>query len=186
MALRSEVDPQMKAVQDCLIALLCTTHWVTGNLYGVIVKAKEISKEDKSRLKTKAHEEWMEWIRGGNAHGLRRQHRFLRTPQAWTQGTVGRPGLLLDQEAKARQERGDWDLRLLTGVLGDAEAPLGAQAEVEEQANQWAGHWGENDAELNDEDERPLVEETQLRVPRITVSQLERAAKSFPDSTGLG
>ena len=57
---------------------------------------------------------------------------------------------MLDQEARARQERGNWDLRLLIGILGDAEAPLGAQAEVEEQANQWASHWGENDAELKD------------------------------------
>ena len=45
MALRSEVDPQVKAVQDWLIALLCTTHWVTGNLYDVIVKPKDSSKE---------------------------------------------------------------------------------------------------------------------------------------------
>ena len=149
------------------------------------------------------HREWSEWIRGGPAEGLRRQHRFLRIPQGWAPVSVGRPRRLLDKEAAEAQERGDREFRLLLGALGDEEAPLGQQAEAEQQADEWAEHWGEghsfdewavsraaamlqrghgeNRRQHNDDEQ----DDGQQMEP-ITVDELDKAASSFPDAAGLG
>ena len=96
----------------------------------------------KAQLNTRVHEDWMKWLRGGPAGGVGRQHRFVRTPQGWIPGSVGRPRRLVDKERRDADARDDRELRLLLGGLGDEEAPLGRQAEVEDQANVWGRHWG--------------------------------------------
>ena len=125
----------MQKIQRWLRALLCTNEWVSGLVLGPLAEAAEALAKAQASLNTRIHEDWMRWITGGPSGGIGRQHRFLRTPEGWTPSSVGRPKKSLDKATRDTAAKRDWELRLLLDGLGAEVAPLGRQAETEDQAN---------------------------------------------------
>ena len=190
MALRFEAEPGMKEIQAWLLQVIRTDCWVSGELHAQVIVARGKLKAEQKSLRDTVHKEWMSFITGGPAEGLRRQHRFLRTLDGWKPASIGRLGGLIDSEAQVVLDKRNCGFRMITGVLGDDLAPLGRQAEAEFQANAWGKHWrevkgGRSGSGEEDGDANVMSPGDEDCVKPITVEDLEAAAKTFPDATGL-
>ena len=98
---------------------------------------------------------WLEWMRGGPAGGLRRQHRFTRVPTGWTESaacsgrdvTVGDnddlEGLSTDMGEEDNPDGlSEEQLRQLKMSAVSKGSPVDAQCEANDQADAWAVQWG--------------------------------------------
>ena len=183
MALCKQDDIELRRIQSWLKEMIRSDDWAEQQVVGYVARAATEMHDAQAKLNTCVHNEWLAWLNGGPAKGLGRQHRFLRTTQGWVPSTVGRPRRLLDKARKEVEDKYDRELRLLLGGLGDELAPLGRQAEAEEQANEWGRHWGEDEVNVKDIT-WPLPKGEELTP--ITVDRLEKAVMTFPAQTGLG
>ncbi len=132
--------------------------------------------------------EWQQWMNGGSARGLGRQHRFTRVVHGWVPDACGGAGARQRPDdsrgdgkhgqAGEHGEHGDHRLRVAEAA---GAGPLGVQATVERQADLWAEIWGEG-KDLP----RPNWPSDMGRMPRRpTVGEVRAAAKTFPWNTGL-
>ncbi len=140
-------------------------------------------------------DDWNEWIRGGPAGGLGRQHRFSRVQAGWVPSKVDVPARRSEAAVSddcGETNRAEVDAEPQVGretvdrVLRQTEhgmRPLNVQDVVEDQARVWAEFWaaGEN---LPEPAWPQNVDD--LALPRPTVGQLRSVLKSFASGTALG
>ena len=164
-------------------ATLDDGHAVTS-LHAVAIAHAEAT-ERESRRSNVAN--WIQWMVGGSSHGLRRQHRFTREPTRWIDSRVAAAPPPSDVPAPAHdRECNDVDSqtsRLLRWDVHSAPAPLGSQALVDREAEDWSRHWAAG--------EEPSLtfswpDDMGPALPRPTVSAMKAAANTFSSDTGLG
>ncbi len=180
-------------VANAAAALLATTSTeAVKELEGC---ARQAAEREERRLAKVRADDWDEWIRGGPAGGLGRQHRFSRVQAGWVPSKVGLPERRSEAAVSGgcgETDRADIDDEPQVGretvdrVLRQTEhgmRPLNVQDVVEDQARVWADFWaaGEN---LPEPAWPKNVDD--LALPRPTVGQLRCALKSFSSGTALG
>ena len=125
--------------------------------------------------------QWLEWIKGGPASGLGRQHKFTRTTHGWVPTRVGVPPHAHPRDSDARCENSQTATSRIAQAASGPARPLSAQEVVEAEADEWAKHWGSDTQPPNIEwpsDLGPMP-------ARPTVHRLRRVLRTFPARTGL-
>ena len=131
---------------------------------------------------------WLQWVVGGPARGLRHQHRFTREPTGWIDTRVdtapppddGRPPSVGEREGDGIYVQ---ESRLLRWDVHSAPAPLGQQALVDREADEWALHW---QVGVGPPTALPWPTDMGPALPRPTVADIHAAAMKFSADTGLG
>ncbi len=158
--------------------------------------AREAAKKEEDNLAAAREQAWKQWLHGGPAHGLGRQHRFARVQAGWIPTDVG---MALHQArgsdaadiAGSQRREGQHDESYQEEGYGGrilkqtdrGMAPLGLQGIVDDQAMSWAEHWAA-DADLPAPDWPANINECMM--PRPSVGQLRQALVTFPAATALG
>ena len=128
---------------------------------------------------------WQAWIHEGPAAGLKRQHRFSRTPTGWiptVMSTGNCDGIELDDEVDGLDGLTAEQLSSLKHEHADKDAPACSQQEVDDQADKWHREWGKGI------DHEPIQwpEDLGEDLADLLVEELLDAAATFPNETGLG
>ena len=145
--------------------------------------AAKATRHDEKR----AQAAWHTWIRDGPSKGLGRQHRLSRVAGGWVPSEIATlerdggdsdPGKAWDDGDEVQEDgRG-------TPIRGDISVPQSSQQAVDTQAAKWAKEWnvGAVVPPLN----WPAEESDSEQLATLTVEVLSRAARTFPEATGLG
>ena len=168
-----------------------------GTLLKLIAIALNQAKKHELIARKVDDEAWRNWARNGakkkqgGTAPTRRAFQWVRNPAGWTLGKLGQDALEenVPEDTETAELLYADDLIRQTGRL-DSEvsrvwsgsmAPLGAQAEIEGTAKQWATLWKEDDEYKVTKwyfDQQPPSP--------ITGEMIREAALSFPIDTGLG
>ncbi len=161
---------------------LVDNRWRTiSELAELVEEAARQAARAEAEVRKRLEREWHDWIHGGPAQGLGRQHRFSRTPIGWAPARVA-SGVATAVDELDDEGVSERDLRLLIVPSGEPAQPLCAQLGVEAEADQWAGHW---DAAPTPAAPKWPTDLGPLPAPIVT-DHLLAAAVTFPEETGLG
>ena len=132
--------------------------------------------------------QYIEWLRGGQANGLARQHKATKQASQWVPHRMIKSRE--DQEDRggegADEERSGTDFNWLQsawdGTTNEVlQTPANLQQVVDGEAAEWARQWAVKEAM----EECVWPEELEELEP-LTVQQLQQAARTFKTGTGLG
>ncbi len=187
-------EPVLAMQATAVAALLQTDNAIV--LQQLVTYARDAAEREEAKMADARRAGWHEWIRGGAAAGLGRQHRFAKRLGGWvpsavadapapttsTFDTTHHPDLtVLQAEAQTDVEHAD----SLTNMLlqqPSGMAPLNRQQVVDHQASWWADFWGVG----HDLPKPEWPRHTGSRaLPRPSRQQMRAALRAFPAGTAL-
>ncbi len=126
--------------------------------------------------------EWREYIKGGAASGLSRQHKFVKVDNGWIPAKVGRAIWKGAFTEEGQHELEEWQRARvhIEGVVGTVQ-PLGMQDSVDDEAEKWAVIWKEGHPNIV---KWPANLGAQL--PRPPLARVRAALRKFSTATGVG
>ena len=156
--------------------------WVAA----MAVVAEEESKIAARRAEASSRANYQEWLNGGPALGLGRQHRMSRTSIGWVPTKVGTSKPLeIDAEMDDTDGLSLEELDAVTRHECSIVSPLDAQQLAEGEADGWGGIW-----KVGAEDDGTLANLRacdDLDIPaELLMAELVWSLMSFPNGTGLG
>ena len=161
-----------RAVPPAALASKASVAWLRAT-------ALAISRKTAEHDRRRAQASWESWLVEGPARGIRRQHALTRVDSGWIPSVVAE----VDDVDPAEQGETEIEEWLQLEAAGGAAAPLCGQAEVDSEASKWMTEWASHLP-------RPsLPWPSHISVadlPTLTVEVASKAARSFPDATGLG
>ena len=161
--------------------ILNSPTWV-GVLHGMAVKSAE---REERAAQHASLVKWQAWIHDGQADGLRRQHRFSRTPDGWiptAKATGLWEGIDQSDEIEGLDGLSREELNTIKFEHAEKGVPADSQQQVDEQAERWHVEWGKDVVQ----DPIHWPKDLGNDLEQLLVEELLDAAQTFPNETGLG